>query len=303
MIEKLKGEQGRRLRVELLKRQRMVAGNEQLAERLADIAVPMELQAGDTIIEQDAEDNNLYFILHGACDIIINHKKIRSRVAGDSVGEMAAVEPLQKRSATVRATESTVVAKLTEPQLTEVAKDFPDIWRTMAQVLSKRLLERNMMVAEAREKIRLFVISTSENIKIVRALQAQFEHEDFNTIPWHQGVFKIANYTIDDLVSELDQCDFAVAIAHGEDRVESRDQDWPAPRDNVIFELGLFMGRLGRNRAILMEPKGVRIKLPSDLAGLTTIRYDFDESSPHKFGPACDKLREHIQKLGSIGRD
>ena len=102
MIEKLKGEQGRRLRVELLKRQRMVAGNEQLAERLADIAVPMELQAGDTIIEQGAEDNDLYFILHGACDIIINHKKIRSRVAGDSVGEMAAVEPLQKRSATVR---------------------------------------------------------------------------------------------------------------------------------------------------------------------------------------------------------
>ena len=76
MIEKLKGEQGRRLRVELLKRQRMVAGNEQLAERLADIAVPMELQAGDTIIEQGAEDNDLYFILHGACDIIINHKNI-----------------------------------------------------------------------------------------------------------------------------------------------------------------------------------------------------------------------------------
>ena len=50
---------------------------------------------------------------------------------------------------------------------------------------------------------------------------------------------------------------------------ESRGKPWPVPRDNVIFELGLFMGRLGKERAILMEPRDEDVKLPSDLAGVT----------------------------------
>ena len=37
-------------------------------------------------------------------------------------------------------------------------------------------------------------------------------------------------------------CDFAVAIAHPDDRTKIRDEDWPTPRDNVVFELGFFMG-------------------------------------------------------------
>ncbi|WP_234196797.1 TIR domain-containing protein [Pseudacidovorax sp. NFM-22] len=303
MKERLEGPRGRRQRVDLIRRQRLVAGNERLAEKLADIVDLRELNTGEVVIEQGGEDNDLYFILTGSCDIVINSKIIRTRVAGESVGEMAAVEPLQKRSATVRAREASVLAKLTETQLTEIAGEFPDIWRHLAQVLSKRLLERNQMVAARRDKIRVFVISTAENVKIVRALHNQFEHDEFATVPWNQGVFRIANYTIDDLEQQLDQCDFAVAIAHGEDRVRTRNKNWPAPRDNVVFELGLFMGRLGRSRAILMEPKGVGLKLPSDMAGLTTIRYDFVEGAPEKFAPACDKLREHIKKLGCIGQD
>ena len=76
--------------------------------------------------------------------------------------------------------------------------------------------------------------------------------------------------------------------------------DWPAPRDNVIFELGLFMGRLGRARAILMEPRAAKLKLPSDLAGLTTIPYRFEagrDAAP-LIAPACNELRDHIARLG-----
>jgi predicted nucleotide-binding protein len=75
-----------------------------------------------------------------------------------------------------------------------------------------------------------------------------------------------------------------------------RDEDWPTPRDNVIFELGFFMGRLGRSRAILMEPRGERLKLPSDLAGITTIRYKVEPAV--SMGPASNELREHIMRLG-----
>ena len=91
----------------------------------------------------------------------------------------------------------------------------------------------------------------------------------------------------------------SVAIAHPDDQTHVRDEDWPTPRDNVIFELGFFMGRLGRSRAILMEPRGDRLKLPSDLAGITTIRYRFDKVEPAaSMAPACNELREHIMRLG-----
>lgn len=75
---------------------------------------------------------------------------------------------------------------------------------------------------------------------------------------------------------------------------------WPAPRDNVIFELGLFMGRLGKARAILMEQRGKDVKLPSDLTGITTIPYQFVKEGENAalMGPACNKLRDHINTLG-----
>ncbi|KQZ84819.1 hypothetical protein ASD64_20145 [Mesorhizobium sp. Root157] len=114
---------------------------------------------------------------------------------------------------------------------------------------------------------------------------------------WTAGCFKVASYKIDDLEEAVDKSDFAVAIAHADDFVESRGDMWPAPRDNVIFELGLFMGRLGKSRAILMEPRGKVVKLPSDLAGVTTIPYKLVKGAA-LMGPACHKLRDHINELG-----
>jgi CRP/FNR family cyclic AMP-dependent transcriptional regulator len=105
------------------------------------------------------------------------------------------------------------------------------------------------------------------------AISAAFENDAFETKLWTDDVFKVSNYALEDLEREIDQADFAVAIAHPDDHTKSRGQKWPAPRDNVIFELGLFMGRLGRQRAILMEPRDEGIKLPSDLAGVHTIMY------------------------------
>ena len=50
---------------------------------------------------------------------------------------------------------------------------------------------------------------------------------------------------------------------------------------------------------VLMEPKGARVKLPSDLAGITTIRYRFEtKDTAVQMGPACNELRDHIMKLG-----
>jgi CRP/FNR family cyclic AMP-dependent transcriptional regulator len=143
------------------------------------------------------------------------------------------------------------------------------------------------------------VISSVEARPVARAIENPFAYDPFAAIVWANGVFRVTNYTLESLEAELDRSDFAVAIAHPDDQTTVRDVDWPTPRDNVVFELGFFMGRLGRSRAILMEPRATHVKLPSDLAGITSIRYRFDPAEPAVgIGAACNELREHIMRLG-----
>ncbi|KQV11897.1 hypothetical protein ASC97_32360 [Rhizobium sp. Root1203] len=128
-----------------------------------------------------------------------------------------------------------------------------------------------------------------------------FQHDTDQIIAtlWTDDVFKVANYTLQDPETQIDDSDFAVAIAHADDLTESRGKPWPSPRDNVIFELGLFMGRLGRERAILMEPREEKVKLPSDMSGIMTIpyRYEVGKDAAALMAPACDALRQHILRL------
>lgn len=58
-----------------------------------------------------------------------------------------------------------------------------------------------------------------------------------------------------------------------DDDVESRSAKAQAPRDNVVFELGLFIGALGPERTYMVRPVGVDLKLPTDLAGITYLSY------------------------------
>lgn len=194
MIERFIGEAGKRLRIEAFLTQKLVGGDNALVAELADQAELVEVKTGQTIVEQNSTDNDLYFIIAGAFDIIVNATRVQRRGPGDSVGEMAAIEPIQKRSASVIASEDSLVAKITEPQLSELGTRYPDIWRRMAKALSKRLFERNLFVNAKREKIRVFVISSAEAIPVARLLQNQFAHDPFLTVPWNQGVFKVASY-------------------------------------------------------------------------------------------------------------
>jgi predicted nucleotide-binding protein len=161
-------------------------------------------------------------------------------------------------------------------------------------------MQRNALINAYHETIRVFIISSVEALPIARVVQNAFQHDQFLTKVWTDGVFRIANYTLQDLETEIDSSDFAIAIAHSDDLTESRGRDWPSPRDNVIFELGLFMGRLGRARAVLMEPREVLVKLPSDLSGVTTIPYRFEKGADAAalLAPACNALRDHIMALG-----
>lgn len=300
MLERFIGGEGKDLRIESFCAQTIVRGDVQLAEALAEAAEMIEVDAGGTLIEQNGEDDDIYFIFSGSFSVQINGRQHAVRGRGDHVGEMAAIEPTQRRSASAVAEDRSLVAKLTASQFATIAKTYPDLYRQIARSLSRRLLERNKHVGTFREKVRVFIISSAEALPIARLVRNAFEHDPFITTIWTDGVFRVANYTLTSLEAEIDESDFAVAIAHADDLTESRNKDWPSPRDNVVFELGLFMGRLGRQRAILMEPREEKVKLPSDLSGITTIPYRFENGrdAAAQIAPACDKLRQHILELG-----
>jgi CRP/FNR family cyclic AMP-dependent transcriptional regulator len=82
--------------------------------------------------------------------------------------------------------------------------------------------------------------------------------------------------------------------------VISRGDEWPVMRDNVVFELGMFIGFLGRRRAFLMEPREDKLKLPSDLAGLTTVPYRYKPGADARalLAPACEQIRARILAAG-----
>ena len=173
---------------------------------------------------------------------MINGKQVAVRRANTHVGEMAAIEPRQRRAASVVANEPSVVARLDEARLVAMANEYPNVWRIFAAEMAKRLHERNHLINTPHQKIRLFVIFSKEALPIAEALEIAFKDDTFETKLWSDDVFKISNYTLEDLEREVDQADFAVAVAQPDDHSKSRGKRWPVPRDNVIFELGLFMG-------------------------------------------------------------
>ncbi|HEV7806685.1 MAG TPA: TIR domain-containing protein [Solirubrobacteraceae bacterium] len=146
----------------------------------------------------------------------------------------------------------------------------------------------------------VFIGSSSEGIEIARAIQFQLRDDALATI-WDEGVFGLGRGTLESLVTMLDRYDFAVLVITPDDVVSSRDVEAQAPRDNVMFELGLFMGRLGRARTFAVCSNAKDLKLPSDLAGVTFAQ--FDDADARKelssaLGPACFQLRQAIRELG-----
>jgi CRP-like cAMP-binding protein len=78
---------GRRLRVDALASQKIVAGNRELAEELADLVEVFSIPAGETLITQRGDDNRIYFVLSGKFDVIVNGRRIAGRGPSEHVGE------------------------------------------------------------------------------------------------------------------------------------------------------------------------------------------------------------------------
>lgn len=122
---------------------------------------------------------------------------------------------------------------------------------------------------------------------------------------WTQGSFLVGTYTLERLEQIAQATDFAVLVVTPDDVVESRGTLRRAARDNVIFELGLFIGAIGRQRTYIVAEHGDgQLKLPTDLDGLTWLPYKrrSDGNGHAAVASAALSLAEAIRRLGPLAQ-
>jgi hypothetical protein len=153
---------------------------------------------------------------------------------------------------------------------------------------------------DSADKPHVFVGSSREGLDIARAIQFHLHDAALVTV-WNEGVFGLTEGTLESLVRTSSTFDFAILIITPDDIVTAADGQRQAPRDNVMFELGLFMGRLGPTRTFAVCCDSSGLKLPSDLAGVTMARFNSDDATRDvtaALGPAAFQLRRTIRELG-----
>jgi len=143
----------------------------------------------------------------------------------------------------------------------------------------------------------MFIGSSTEGLPVAEQIQLGLEHSVECTI-WSQGVFGLSTGSLESLVTASRHYDFATLVLTPDDLVHKRGKTGSSPRDNVIFELGLFMGALGRERTFIVYCRNESLDLPSDLAGITPATYAkrSDGNLQAALGPVCTLLKHAIQK-------
>ena len=145
----------------------------------------------------------------------------------------------------------------------------------------------------------VFVGSSSEGLMAAKTIQLLLDTSCEVTI-WSQGVFGLSHGTLESLVGVLDDFDFAVLVLTPDDLITSRQIEGSVPRDNVLFELGLFMGSLGRTRTFIVYDRKSGLKLPSDLAGVSAATYEPHASGnlESALGAATTRIEQQVNRLG-----
>jgi predicted nucleotide-binding protein len=148
------------------------------------------------------------------------------------------------------------------------------------------------MHPDPRDRPRVFIGSSSEGLAVAETIQLGLDRYAECTI-WNQSVFGLSSTTFESIVDAAAEFDFAVLILTPDDMLVKRGQEGVMPRDNIIFEIGLFTGALGRARTFMVHRRDAKLELPSDLAGVTTATYAdrSDGNFDAALGPVCTRIK------------
>src|SRR3954447_2053201 len=157
---------------------------------------------------------------------------------------------------------------------------------------------------ESMDKPRIFLGSSGKQAKLLAALTRGLD-EVAHVEPWTTS-FNPGTTTLERLLELTREVDFAAFLfarddwtANSAPAPDPAESGQASPRDNVVFEAGLFGGVLGMQRTFIVHATGA--KLPSDLFGLTCVRYG-EAITPSEMKAVNQKLRTAIENEGRLAR-
>ena len=152
-------------------------------------------------------------------------------------------------------------------------------------------------------KPRIFLGSSGKQEKLLQALTRGLE-DIAQVEPWTTS-FNPGTTTLERLLELVREVDFAAFVFAQDDWTTTTpltssppESGQASPRDNVVFEAGLFGGVLGMRRTFILHASGA--KLPTDLLGLTCVRYAATTAAEMRI--VNQKLRKAIENEGSVTR-
>lgn len=153
--------------------------------------------------------------------------------------------------------------------------------------------------------VKIFIASSVEGRDVADAIKAELDQKQFDCALWYGlGVFEVGKTPIESLESVLAKFTHAIIVMSPDDLVISRGQSQAVPRDNLIFESGMFIGRLGRESVFCVVPQKGQLKLPSDYSAIEVCEYNIREDEiPSKYdvATAVKKITDAIKTRSDAG--
>ncbi len=151
------------------------------------------------------------------------------------------------------------------------------------------------------KKPKIFIASSVESLHVADALNVNFDHHAEVTV-WKHG-FELSQNSIKSLITSAMETDFAIFVFTPDDAATIRGTKKLTVRDNVLFELGLFIGTLGIERCFIIKPRDTELHLPSDLLGLTPTDYEgkrADGNLEAAVNSPSTLIKKKVSRLGLI---
>jgi predicted nucleotide-binding protein len=172
-------------------------------------------------------------------------------------------------------------------------EDFPNVVRPHLTriLLDMRPAEREHEAKPSRRPS-VFIGGSRASLEVAHRLSVLLDRMGVDAVLWSKQ-FETGKTVLESLSESASCVNAAIFILTGDD---STDTLMNAPKANVVLELGVFLGSLGRQRTFILTSGAVR--LPSDILGTIYLRFD-----PDRLDSVAEQLRREFRTMGLLSGD
>ena len=284
---------------EAIGEQDMVVHDRALATALAQVGEQLDTRAGDVIYKEGDVMRGVFLVLRGTISLSLKRNVVQILHDKQEFGIWPLVFSDPTYQVTAIAVVPTLLFHVNEQAFAHIVETYPQVWKNLVRTQARRLMTQDRLFLPQNDPIKVFVGSSRESLSYARKLKHCFQEHGRRrrtkiTVELWTDIFGNMKYPLETLTARLDDWDFAVLVWAPDDQTESRTRKAPAPRDNVVLEAGLSIGRLGRDRTFVLVPRaGVELKIPSDVKQISLMEY-----SDQNMRMVARRIRKEIERLG-----